>query len=645
MRFLEKNYLPQLADRESQIMFLMICKMFRDFFSFSISAPVNSGTIKKYAEDFLRNKLLGIPGVADVNIYGGTEREIKIEMDYLKISNLGITSEEIINSVSNTTGKNLIGYVPENGKNMIINIKGSINAVDLLENQTVKALNNGTIIKLRDVATVVEVFNNARSFYRINGKETISVVIAKESGTNTIQVADKIIEKIQQLEKHLPAGYSISIVTDRSKQIKNEINNLFEGALFSIIIIALITILIFRDFRYSVIIFLSMLFSVLFSLALFYLFNISLNILTISAFILGFGFIVDNSIVVLDYMNKKYTGRGIKNLAVILKDIFPPVFAGTLTTVAVFFPLLFFSGEFILYFKQLILGISFTLSSSLIVSFTVVPASYIMIIKPKFEPDIISHSKLYSAYHVLLTKITLRPKITLILILFLIGIPIWLLPSKIETPFLRNVYNPIFGSQTYKVIKPYMNYIFGGCTNLFINHLNRINYWQEPQQTSISIRLSLPNGNKIERINGLTKEFEKDILEYQERLDNVVTRVFNEENASIVVNFPKMNSADVFPLMLQKFIIAKSSKLGGLDITVIGVGEFFSNFNSSTTGFQVGIKGYNYNKVRELAHELKQLLEANPHVENVDVDLSENYFQKTLFEVNGYIDKEKTISL
>ncbi len=609
------------------------------FLTYTVSADKSANEIRKYVKEKMIYPLLSINGVSDVVVRGGNEREINIVVDYDKVKSLNIKNNEITNAVANAEKILSAGSIKKNGIEILVNIKNKIKDLSIIENQPVKYNNNGSIVKLKDIAKVYDDYKEPTSYYRINGKETVTLIISKEPGTNTLETASKVYSKIEQLKKHLPPGYIVIKEIDKSDSIRKELGELTGNGIFSFIIIFLVLLIIYRKINYVIIIVTSIIFSLLSSFLLFFIFEIPLNILTIAAFILGFGFMVDNSIVVIDYIDSHYEGNGIKYLTVHLKNIFLPVFASTLTTIAVFIPLLFLTGELKLYFVQFAMGIVFTLTASLIVSFIIIPLLFLRyggknIRKIKSKKNI-----LYSVYSFIMRKMFKWKKLSFAILILIIGLPVWLIPPVIETPVLSSIYNPIFDSDTWSEIKPYVNYALGGTLNLFFNHISRGEVWQFGEETYIFVRLEMPNGNRIERINNLTKEFEKEILRYRNNFKNLIVNVQDEENAFIRIEFTKPQSETAFPYLLKNYLTSYATRLGGLNVSVFGFGPGFSTGGGSYSSFSVVAKGFNYLNVKKLAEEFRDIIKRNPRIDNVDIDKSAYYWAKDTYEIIGEIKR------
>lgn len=615
------------------------------FVTYSVSSNRTSNEVRKYLTENVLLPLKALDGVSNVEIRGGTNRLIEIVLDYNKVRALGIRNEEITAAIGEAEIIKSAGKLLNNNHQIYLKINNTItNPLDIQE-QIVKVLPNGQTIRIKDIAKISDDFEEPQNYYRINGKETVTINISKEPGSNTLRVAQAVKEKMEELSKKFPPDYSFIKEIDKSEDISKDLDELYRDGLYSVLIIFFVILAIFRNIKYPFIILSSLVFSFLSSFILFFIFNISLNIITIASFIVGFGFKVDNAIVVLDYLEKHYDGKGVKRLTVLSKEIFLPLFTSTFTIIALFIPLIFLSGELKLYFTQFALGIGSTLIASLIVSFTVVPLlfkiSYHSKKVEKKESSVIRIAN--NDYAFIVSKIIKHKKLSIAFLILVIGLPVWEIPSRIEKDgFLAEAYNSVFDSETYQDIKPYVNYALGGGLNLFFNHVSRGEMWRYGEETYLSVRLELPNGNKIERINRLCLDLEKEILAYKKNIKVLIANVMDEESASLKIEFTPEQANTAFPFLLKNYVTAYATRLGGVDSYVYGFGPGFSNAGGgSSSMFNVTVKGFNYEKVKEIAEKFRDRIKRNPRVDNVDIDRSMFYWGADTYEIIAKIDRDK----
>lgn len=612
------------------------------FITYTISGSNTANDIRKIVKEKFVYQLKSIDGISDVIVRGGYDREINIIIDYDFVRSYEITNEEIDSAIRSAEIMKAAGSIRNGHSNIYVKLNNKLTSPAELENIIIKILPNQSAIKLKDIGKIIDDFKEPEDYYRINGQETIFLIINKEPRTNSIKLADIVKRKVDELGADLPRDMNIAIAIDKSEEIKNQLNELYSNGIYSFVIIIVILFLILRKLTFSLVIASSIIFSVMLSCILFYVFSLPLNIITIAAFIIGFGFMVDNSVVVIDYLDKHYMNNGKRFLTVNLKNIFLPVFASTLTTLGVFLPLLFFTGELKNYFIQFASGITFTLISSLIVCFTVIPQLYSKDVRKRNSSAFLfQNGQMYKIYAWLLSKMKLSKKLSIAFIILMIGLPVWLLPDKIENEFFGRIYNPVFGSDIYYEIKPYVNNYLGGALNIFFNKINRGNIWSYGESTYLYVNISLPNGNEIERINELTRRFEGEILAHKEKLKNVIASVLNEESASIKVEFTEEQSLSGFPYVLKNYLTAYAAGLGGLQIGVYGYGPgFFSGGGGSMSSYAVIFKGFNYNKVKELAEALRSIIIKNQRIDNVDIDRSYSWNNEDIYEVVASVNRE-----
>lgn len=626
------------------------------FLTYEVSAPLTSNEIRKYLEQYVEYPLKSIDGVSDVTIGGGNKREVKVLVDFDKAKNFGISNYEINKAISNSQKQLNSGAIKNQNSQVVVFAINKITDTDVIAGQVVKQEANGTVVKLGDIAKIEDSFADPTSFFRINGNDAVTIRIDREPGTNILNVAKDVKKEVEELSKKFPNGFSLVLRMDKSEDMVKSLEDLYSSAGYSLLIILLVLFIIFRNFRYPVIIFSSILFSLSFSFIFFNIFRLHLNTLTISSFVLGLGFMVDNSIVVVDYIDKNYKGNGNKYMAATLKNIFFPVFASTLTTISVFIPVMYFTGELKIYFQQFALGVVFTLIASLAVSFTLVP-----MLHERFAKKIVQNKERkpgfsYKIYAAIVGFFANHRKITIAIIVLMIGLPVWKIPNRIENEketipvFISDAYNAVFDSDFYQgELKKYVNYAFGGTLNLFLNHANRGEFYRyggNENEVAINVRLDMPSGNKIERMNDLVKSFEREILAYKGQFKELVSTC-SEESGGIRISFTSAQGETSFPYQLYTYLGAFGTRHGGLGVSVSGtnMGNPLSNGGfggGSSFSSQVRVQGFNFNRVKEIAEEFKAIISKNQRVDKVDIENSGNYWGRSgdLYEIKGNVKRD-----
>ncbi len=617
-------------------------KELQGFLSYSVISSRNSNEIRKFADDNILPQLKSMDGIAGITIKGGTERLIEIIINNDLLTSLGISNDEINSIISESELIKSAGLIKNKNNQISISIENRIYNPNDIYNIPIKFLSNGAVIRIKDIAVILDVFEEANEFYRINGKEAVNIIIEKEPVASAIKTAKSINNKLQELSKSFPSDIKIHKESDKSELAANDLEQLFKSGLYSLLFIIIIISLIFGNIKYSLIGIISLVFSIFASLTIFYFFNLSINIITIAGIIIGFGFIIDNTMIIIDYLDKRCINKNNLNIAINLKNLFIPVAVSTLTIFSVFIPLIFLSGELQLYFKEFAAGIAANLFSSLIVSFTIVPSLFNKInLKRKKEKDNEYLSRLKRFYSYVIIYLLKRKSIVFVVLILLIGLPVWLIPNHIESDSkVIEYYNEFFDSEIVYNVRPYVNFIFGGCSNLYFNYIYKGEIWNPYENTFLFISLEMPNGTKIDRLNEISMKMENDLLKYRKYFKTIVANINSEQIASLRINFSETQAQTNAPYELKTFIMLYLTKLGGINSNVYGYGPGFTNSTAGASSlFNVTVKGYNYNEVKKIAEKYRDIISQNIRVHNIDIDKSTMFWKPESFEINAQINR------
>ena len=337
----------------------------------------------------LEKALISTQGVASVNITGSLVEEVQILLDQQKLQSKGLTQNDIVQLIQ-ANNISLPGnpVETESNKSLTTPIVSTLTTVDDIKDLviTVNPL-DGTKVTIADVATVQLTEQEQNSETRANEEPAVLLSVFQESGANTANVSTAFQEALnEQLEKEDYKDVTADILFDQGDYVKIAINNigftLITGGLFAMIVL----FLFLKGIRSPIIIGVAIPYSVIVTFVLMYFANFSLNIMTLGALALGIGMLVDNSIVVIENIERHLgLGKNRKEAAFIgTKEVAGAITASTLTTVAVFVPVVFLSGLIGQIFTEFALTISFSLFASLIVAITVIPMmASRMLKKPK----------------------------------------------------------------------------------------------------------------------------------------------------------------------------------------------------------------------------------------------------------------------
>jgi HAE1 family hydrophobic/amphiphilic exporter-1 len=329
------------------------------------------------AELQVKRFLERIEGVAAVLVNGGLEEEIQIELDERRINNLGLSTNRIISRLAQEN-INLTGGRLQDGQTEYL--VRTINQFERPSDMRHIVIDNegGAVVRLEDIARIVRGHKERTVITRINGQESVEVAIYKEGGTNTVTVSEAVKDRLAELEDQLQrvAGdLELSIITDQANYIRQSVQEVLITAALGGTLAILVLLLFLRNIKPTLIIGVSIPISVIATFFLMYIFGVSLNIMSLGGLTLGIGLLVDNSIVVLESIQRKRDdGLGIVEAASIgAGEVGRAVIASTMTTVCVFVPIVFVEGVAGQLFGDQALTVTFSLSVSLIVALTLIP--------------------------------------------------------------------------------------------------------------------------------------------------------------------------------------------------------------------------------------------------------------------------------
>ena len=329
--------------------------------------------LREIGEHDLSPRLERVPGVASVTVEGGLRRQIHVELSKEKITALNLPVDRITNLLRSENQNVPLGEIDEGDRTYLVRSQGQFENLQQMRDLVVMT-RSGVPVYLRDIAEVKDAAEDFRSFTRINGKPGVRLRITKQSGQNTVQIADAVRVEIAKINREVP-GITLTVLDDSSIFIKRSITAVQEHALLGGVLVMLIIFVFLRDIRATFIVFTSIPISVIGTFALLYFNGYTLNTMTFGGLALGIGMIVDASIVVIEN-TFRHMEHGKNRMQASIdgsEEVWSAILASTLTHIAVFIPLLFLTGVSSILFKQLSVVVMFSLTMSLFVAVTIVP--------------------------------------------------------------------------------------------------------------------------------------------------------------------------------------------------------------------------------------------------------------------------------
>jgi len=338
-----------------------------------VSSDLEPIRIREIIDNQVKNRIERIPGVASLDIRGGLDREIHVNLNAEKIKALGLPIDQLINRLKEENINLPAGTIEQEMLDVTIRIPGIYTSLNELRN-TVVAMREGVPIQLKKIATVEDAWEKVTRIVRINGKPGVRLSINKQSGKNTVEIATGVLKEIEQINRDIPQLQIIPII-DTSDYIKRSITNVGTTILYGGVLAIVVLLFFLRNIYSTAIIATTIPISMIATFALMYFNGFTLNLMTLGGLALGIGMLVDNAIVVLENIYRlRESGQESESAAIKgSQQVVAAVIASTLTTLVVFLPLVFVRGMSGIMFKQLAYVVTFSLGCSLAVALTLVP--------------------------------------------------------------------------------------------------------------------------------------------------------------------------------------------------------------------------------------------------------------------------------
>ena len=335
----------------------------------------NEATLTSFVNETMKPRLQRNRGIGEIAVTGGTEREIKVELDPYKLKAFNLSAPEVYSKIQAANTITPAGTVTDGGKKFILMVSGELKSLEQVEN-IILSNNDGQTLRLADIAKVSFGTKERETYTRVNGKNSIGVIIEKTKDGNIVEIANTAKKQLEEMKPLFPKGASYDLITDNSLMIKDSISNVTSSGLQALVIAAIVLLVFLKDIRASIFISLSIPISAMFTLFLLNTQGISLNMVSLMGLALAVGSLVDNSVVTLDNIfDHMQEYKEPPNVAAIrgTNEVIMPMIASTMTSVCVFLPIVIYDGFTKEVFKGIALSIMFALGASIIVAMLFIP--------------------------------------------------------------------------------------------------------------------------------------------------------------------------------------------------------------------------------------------------------------------------------
>ena len=451
--------------------------------SYTFTGPRTLESLREHLDEVVVPELNQVVGVGVVQARGGRQRLLEVELDKEVMAAMGVSSGDVRSKLAALDLVGEAGAIREGEQQWTVTIRNRPASARDIREAIVKS-DGGRIVRISDIAVVRHTWVDARSFYRIDARPAVELFIQKEMNSNSVEVADRVKERMQQIELRNPPNTRFILDRDESEEIRRQMDDQKRRAAVAMLVVFAVLFL-FLSFRASLVVFATIFFSVLIAINVIYFAGYTLNQLTLMGLAAGFGLYVDNSIVVLENIYRRWQAGHSRKEAIIegARHVVLPIMAATLTTLIVYAPFLYLSGEQRVYYLPMAVMIVLSVIGSVLVAFTFIPALVGKVL-PRRDPATLDGSPPREAayqrfYRGLVTRTLKWPWVT-------VAIPVLLL---------------------------------AGSWYLFDQNVARGRIWSGwggSQSTYIDVNIRLPRGSDIDRTNGLTRFFEERLLQMPE---------------------------------------------------------------------------------------------------------------------------------
>ncbi|TYP93625.1 Multidrug efflux pump subunit AcrB [Fodinibius salinus] len=598
------------------------------FVVYSLSGERPVRQLLEYARRNIRLSLIGLQGVADVEINGARDPALTVEFDTELLERYEINPQQVLGNIRRNLEWRSSGYVESSGKRMSMLVPPQFSGLESIRNISLAIPGSQRTVKLSDLAEVDIRDYPAKTLKRINGSPALSINFIKESGADAIGLAEQIRNRMSEIAATLPSDMTIQLERDATDKLRKQFGNLQYQAVISLLAVFIILIVFIRRFRAPFVILGSILFSLLMSVSILYFIGYTLNIITLAGLTVSLGMIIDNAVVVFEQVNPglpDLKDRRIAHIQQQLPRALVPVLGSTLTTVGIFIPLFFAMEELQIFLVPLAVALSLTLISSVLIALSWIPYALIWLV-PRQSQDspsgwvVLKNGIFEKVRRYLMGLFVWRHKLRWLFygaLIFLIGIPLF----AIETPdWEKETWWPEF-TQTYFDNRGDIDPWIGGVTHKFFNETYFGSPWGgRDRQQRIYVTIRTSQGTPIEEIDKMARNYEKIVKPYEEAFSFYETRVSEYSGARMVFYIKDEYLTRTMPFVFYFEAQFLAARTGNSAISVGGLGNGISTgYGGGSSTHRITLTGYSYDKLLGLAKNLRTKLKKNRRVKEVDI--------------------------
>lgn len=603
---------------------------------FTFSAPFAPAQIKKVIENLIAKDITRIKGVSELRISGAEDRQLLIMWEPSKAETYKLGAQVFRRTIQQQFVDLSLGSASVSGTviHPLVLKQQAEKPVQL--NQMKYLLPDGRSIPFNLLGKVVEEDQSSRQFFRVNGLNSVNLMVYAHESENQIHLSDEILATVLEASKSLPPRLKVITEYDDTEYLRNELAKITKRALIALVLLMLAVLLSHREWGYMLILLSGVLIALLLTSLVIFVVGLELHLYSIAGLTISFGLVIDNALIMTDHLRKKGNSK-----------VFVALFGACLTTIAALMVVFLLPEEYKDELTDFSAAVCIALGNSLLVALFYMPAAH-ELLSEKFRKSatmskLKKNVRVFNAYSEVLTVLFRFREIFIIALILWFGLPIFWLPTKWEE---QNWYNRTVGNQIYQEhVRPWVDRMLGGTLRMFVQGVFENSSYRSPKKTYLYISATLPYGHTLEQMDRVIRRMEE-YLKSVEGVDKFITRVVSGEAAFITITFLPDREFSSLPHQLKSQLINKAIDLGGVKWSVYGVGQGFSNRSTAELpSFRVLLKGYNYKELECQAHLLAARLLANSRIKEVETDGQFDFFERTSQEFLFRLDPKKATKI
>jgi multidrug efflux pump subunit AcrB len=632
-----------------------------EFFAVSLISPLSMNELRDRAETWLVPRFLAVPGVALAELRGGARPLVKVLLDLELLERYDLAADLIYERLDSLDDIIPAGAIRRSGLELTVSVQDSV-SLQMLEDTVLRTI-AGQPITLAHVARVRPDFEDIVYFSRINGENVISLNITKRSGQNSITVSRRIRQELPQIESEAPFPVTFEVDQDEGEDLEEKLEEL---VIRSLVILGLLFILLaiaLKQVRLTGIVIFSILLAIVICLSLFYFFGVSVNFITISGLTVCFGMLLDNSILVLDAIHRRLSGRweSESRLALIrgTREVAFPIMATTLTTVVAFLSFIFMTDRLSLFYVPLAVSVGIAMLASIFVAFAWIPVALKGPAEKGMRDSEASAEEFTLAGWPMLWRwalgVVILAAVTLIVALAWKGqrtgtdaLP-WigvggglLLGVGVFVSFVGNLTR--MHLKLWPIVLLLTLGLFGGTYYVFKEKVRTGGFWRPQPKEMIVVYCERPVGTDVKLSSETIKLFENEVLPLPE---GAHMRSGAYQNQSwINLEFEDELLSTAYPEMYRNKFIVLAEELGGMFIWINGFGDPYmkGGRGGGMSNSTIRITGYNSKELKAISDGVLARLDRNRRVRNPRLTSGDRFSRNATDETVINLNREALAS-